>query len=158
MRVPLVEVVLVAAAMAVVVFAFPRGSRSPARAVLRASWTLTPGVVNPAVTQATLRSTVCRKGWTRSVRPPTEYTSDLKRRQLRARGLRGPPSAYQEDHLISLELGGHPTDARNLWPEPYPRAAEVDRIENELNAKLCSGKLTLAEAQREESALKHRDG
>ncbi|HZO34574.1 MAG TPA: hypothetical protein VFB17_05800 [Gaiellaceae bacterium] len=159
MRVPLVELVLVAAAAAVVVVAaLPRGSRLPARAVVRASWMLTPGVVNPAVTQATLRSTVCRKGWTRTVRPPTAYTNDLKRRQLRARGLRGPPSAYQEDHLISLELGGDPTDPRNLWPEPYPRAAEVDRIENELNAKLCSGTLTLDQAQREESALKHRDG
>ena len=31
-------------------------------------------------------------------------------------------SDYQEDHLISLELGGNPTDPRNLWPEPYPRA------------------------------------
>jgi len=158
MRVPLVELVLVAAAAAVVVAALPRGSRSPARVVVRASWTLTPGVVNPAVTQATLGSTVCRKGWTRTVRPPTDYTNDLKRRQLRARRLRGPPSAYQEDHLISLELGGNPTDPRNLWPEPYPRAAEVDRVENQLNAKLCSGELTLAEAQREESALKHHDG
>ena len=78
--------------------------------------------------------------------------------RLRAYGLRGPPSAFQEDHLISLELGGHPTDARNLWPEPYPRAAEVDRIENELNAKVCSGDLTLTDAQRKESELKHRDG
>ena len=65
---------------------------------------------------------------------------------------------YQEDHLISLELGGNPTDPRNLWPEPYPRAADVDRIENELNAKVCSGELTLAEAQRQESALKHTAG
>ncbi len=126
--------------------------------MLRASWAVTPGVVNPDVTQANLSATVCRHGWTRTVRPPTSYTNALKLRQLRARRLRGPPSAYQEDHLISLELGGHPTDPRNLWPEPYPRAAVVDRMENELNAKLCSGRLTLAEAQREESALKHRDG
>jgi hypothetical protein len=126
--------------------------------VLRASWKLTPGVVNPAVTPATLRNTVCRRGWTATVRPPTIYTSDLKRRQMRARGLRGPPSAYQEDHLISLELGGNPTDPRNLWPEPYPRAAEVDRLENGLNARLCAGELTLDEAQRTESALKHADG
>jgi hypothetical protein len=126
--------------------------------VLHASWQLTPGVVNPVVTPATLRSTVCRKGWTATVRPPTTYTNDLKRRQMHARGLRGPPSAYQEDHLISLELGGSPTDPRNLWPEPYPRAAEVDRIENELNARLCSGELTLDQAQRTESALKHADG
>jgi len=158
MRVSPVELVLVAAAVLLLLSELPRHAHAPARAVMRASWSLTPGVVNLAVTQATLRTTVCRHGWTKTVRPPTTYTNDLKRRQLRARGLRGPPSAYQEDHLISLELGGHPTDPRNLWPEPYPRAAEVDRIENELNAKLCSGRLTLAQVQREESALKHRDG
>jgi hypothetical protein len=118
----------------------------------------TPGVLNADVTQDTIETTICVQGWTRTVRPPTEYTNALKLRQMRVYGETGPPSAYQEDHLISLELGGHPTDPRNLWPEPYPRAAVVDRMENELNAKLCSGRLTLAEAQREESALKHRDG
>ena len=70
----------------------------------------------------------------------------------------GPPSAYQEDHLISLELGGDPTDPRNLWPEPYPRAAAVDKIENELNAQVCSGALTLASAQLKEAQLKHTQG
>jgi hypothetical protein len=115
-------------------------------------------VLNPAVTQATLSSTVCRKGWTRTVRPPVSYTNELKRRGIAQYRLRGPPSAFQEDHLISLELGGNPTDPRNLWPEPYPRAAAVDRIENELNDRVCSGSLTLADAQRRESSLKHRDG
>jgi hypothetical protein len=158
MRVPIFELALLATAAALVLTLLSRGSHPAARAVLRASWQLTPGVVNPAVTPATLRGTVCRKGWTATVRPPTTYTNELKRRQMRARGLRGPPSAYQEDHLISLELGGSPTDPRNLWPEPYPRAAEVDRIENELNARLCSGELTLDQAQRTESALKHADG
>jgi hypothetical protein len=158
MRISLVELALAVAAIAVVLSVLHRPGRVPARAAMRASWAVTPGVVNPDVTQANLATTVCRRGWTRTVRPPTSYTNELKLRQLRARGLRGPPSAYQEDHLISLELGGHPTDPRNLWPEPYPRAAEVDRIENELNGKLCSGRLTLDEAQREESALKHRYG
>ena len=77
---------------------------------------------------------------------------------MRAYGETGSPSAFQEDHLISLELGGHPTDPRNLWPEPYPRAAHVDTIENELNAQVCSGSLTLAHAQEQESALKHSQG
>jgi hypothetical protein len=77
---------------------------------------------------------------------------------MREYGVAGAPSEYQEDHLISLELGGHPTDARNLWPEPYPRAAEVDSIENELNAKVFGGDLSLDEAQRQESQLKHSDG
>jgi hypothetical protein len=155
-RARLVEIVLVvlAAAIVAVVLLSPRGSR----AVVRASWTLTPGVLNPDVTAATLRATICHGGWTKTVRPPVGYTNDLKRRQLHEYGLRGPPSAYQEDHLISLELGGSPTDPRNLWPEPYPRAARVDRIENDLNHRVCAGSLTLADAQRRESALKHDGG
>ena len=117
-----------------------------------------PGVLNPDVTQATIRSTICVRGWTATVRPPVEYTNELKRKQMRAYGEAGPPSAYQEDHLVSLELGGDPTDPRNLWPEPYPRAADVDKIENELNAEVCSGKLSLAEGQRKEADLKHNHG
>jgi hypothetical protein len=123
-----------------------------------ASWALTPGVVNPEVTQATIRSTICASGYSRSIRPPSDYTSRLKVDQMRARGLPGKPSDYQEDHLISLELGGHPTDPRNLWPEPYPRAGIVDRIENKLHARICSGALTLAQARLEESRIKHTAG
>ena len=118
----------------------------------------TPGVVNPDVTQANIGSTICSHGWTRTIRPPVEYTNALKMRQMRAYGEPGSPSEYQEDHLVSLELGGHPTDPRNLWPEPYPRASEVDRMENDLNAKVCSGSLTLRDAQEWESALKHGQG
>jgi hypothetical protein len=158
MRVSLVEVGLLGLAAAVAATALPRCSGGAKRALVRASWGLTPGVLNPAVTQATIRATICTGGWTRTVRPPVTYTNALKARQLRAYGLRGPPSAFQEDHLISLELGGNPTDPRNLWPEPYPRAAAVDQIENELNHRVCAGSLSLAEAQRRESALKHRDG
>ncbi len=158
MRLSIVELAFLALAGTVLVAALPRCSGRSSTPVLRASWTLTPGVLNPAVTQATIRMTICRPGWTRTVRPPVGYTNDLKRRGLRQYGLRGPPSAYQEDHLISLELGGSPTDPRNLWPEPYPRAAAVDKIENELNHRICTGSMTLAEAQREESAIKHRDG
>jgi hypothetical protein len=134
------------------------GRRQPDRSSVLASATLTPGVLNASVTQSTIRSTICRRGWTTTIRPPTEYTSALKLRQMGAYGETGPPTAYQEDHLISLELGGHPTDPRNLWPEPYPRASEVDRVENDLNAKVCSGALTLAAAQRQETVLKHDYG
>ena len=119
---------------------------------------LTPGALNPDVTQATIRSTICVHGWTRTIRPPSSYTSALKVDQMAATGLTGSPSDYQEDHLISLELGGHATDPRNLWPQPYPRAAEVDQIENELNAEVCSGSRTLADAQQKEADLKHNQG
>ena len=70
---------------------------------------------------------------------------------MREYGVGGSLSDYQEDHLISLELGGHPTDPRNLWPEPYPRASEVDSIENDLNTKVCAGELTLDERTAKES-------
>jgi hypothetical protein len=118
----------------------------------------TPGVLNPEVTQANIRSTICRRGWTATVRPPVSYTNALKAKQMAEYGETGAASDYQEDHLISLELGGDPTDPRNLWPEPYPRASQVDAIENGLNAQVCDGSLSLAEAQQREADLKHRDG
>ena len=109
-------VLAAAAVFAVAVLAWPHGGQtlSPARA----SWTPTPGVVNPDVTQATIAETICRRGWTRTIRPPVDYTNELKLEQMKAYRRAGSPSDYQEDHLISLELGGHPTDPRNLWPEP----------------------------------------
>jgi hypothetical protein len=159
MRIPLVELGFLVAAAVVAATALPRCSGGPpSTRIVRASWWVTPGVLNPDVTQATIASTICRRGWTKTIRPPVSYTNALKERGLQQYGLRGPPSAFQEDHLISLELGGNPTDPRNLWPEPYPRASAVDRIENELNHLVCSGRITLAEGQRRESALKHAQG
>jgi hypothetical protein len=150
---------LVAAALALFVLALVLHVRSrPHAPAIVADSVRTPGMLNAGVTQATIRSTICKRGWTRTVRPPVDYTNTLKRKQMRVYHEQGPPSAYQEDHLISLELGGDPTDPRNLWPEPYPRASAVDQIENELNARVCSGELTLAAAQLQEAELKHRQG
>jgi hypothetical protein len=152
-RTALIAVALLLLGVAIVA---PHGSapKSPYHAdILR-----TPGVLNPDVKQATIASTICVRGWTKTIRPPTSYTNELKLKQMREYAVGGSRSDYQEDHLISLELGGHPTDPRNLWPEPYPRASEVDAIENDLNARVCAGELSLEEAQLEESAIKHRDG
>jgi hypothetical protein len=159
MQLTLLDLAIGAAVLTLVglaVFQFSAGGGSPS-AVL-ASPTLTPGSFNPDVTQATIGSTICVRGWTATVRPPVSYTNPLKVEQMPEYGETGSPSGYQEDHLISLELGGNPTDPRNLWPEPYPRAADVDKIENELNAKVCSGALTLDEARHNESVLKHEHG
>jgi hypothetical protein len=154
-----VEIVLLALAVVLaIVLIEHRPGGGEGRGSVLASWARTPGVLNETVTQATIRATICTRGWTRTIRPPTDYTNALKVRQLREYGLRGPPSAFQEDHLISLELGGNPVDRRNLWPEPYPRASAVDRVENDLNRRVCGGELTLAEAQRRESELKHTRG
>jgi hypothetical protein len=137
---------------------FNRGIGSTALSPDRASWILTPGVANPEVTQETIGETICKGGWTKTVRPPTEYTNALKAEQMEDYHRSGTLSDYQEDHLISLEVGGDPTDPRNLWPEPIERAMEVDDFENELNGKICTGELTLREAQQRESELKHTAG
>jgi len=152
-RTTLVAIALLLLAIAIV---SPHGSSS--KGPYHADIVRTPGVLNPDVTQANISSTVCVHGWTKTIRPPTSYTNALKRKQMREYGVGGSLSDYQEDHLISLELGGHPTDPRNLWPEPYPRASDVDSIENDLNAQVCSGDLSLESAQLKESELKHRDG
>ena len=152
-RTALVAIALLLLAIAIV---SPHGSSS--KGPYHADIARTPGVLNPDVTQANITSTICLHGWTKTIRPTTSYTNDLKERQMREYAVGGSRSDYQEDHLISLELGGHPTDPRNLWPEPYPRASEVDSIENDLNAKVCSGELSLETAQLKESGLKHRDG
>lgn len=149
------EIAALALLVALVVLLWPRGHR--AATPYYADPALTPGALNPAVTQATVGSTICVAGWTRTVRPSADYTGALKLRQLGEYHAHGPPSAYQEDHLISLELGGAPNDPRNLWPQPRPWADDVDRVENQLREEVCSGRLTLVEAQRRESALKHGD-
>src|SRR5919204_2531027 len=112
---------------------FAAGPKRSVLAAGRASWILTPGVRNPDVTQATISQTICRHGWTATIRPPSSYTDQLKVEQMEDYARTGSPSDYQEDHLISLELGGHPTDPRNLWPEPIDVAVDVDDVENELN-------------------------
>ncbi len=56
---------------------------------------------------------------------------------------------YEVDHLISLELGGS-NDIANLWPEPAeprPGFHEKDKVENYLHQQVCSGAMSLADAQ-----------
>jgi hypothetical protein len=108
----------------------------------------TPGATNPAAAQATLASTVCPRGWTATVRPPESYTQRLKRGQMRAYGWSLPPSGYEEDHLIPLELGGAPSDPRNLWPEPGESNNPKDKVENAAHSSVCAGRMQLIDAQR----------
>ncbi len=114
----------------------------------------TPGAVDPAVTQASIGSTICRPGWTSSVRPPESVTEPEKYASMAAYGMRGPASSYEYDHLVPLELGGAVNDPRNLWPEPdYARPEAFyrnpkDRLEDVLRRRVCDRAITLARAQR----------
>lgn len=114
----------------------------------------TPGALNPSVTQANIATTICTLGFTSKIRPPASYTTKLKKQQLRT-----PPYSrygststklFEEDHLISLELGGAPYDPKNLWPEPWAGstgARSKDKLENTLHALVCAHQITLKDAQ-----------
>ena len=80
---------------------------------------LTPGSINPNVTQANIGQTICVPGWTATVRPPSASTSALKFAQIIMYGYEDQDRThYQEDHLVPLQLGGAPRHPRNLWPLP----------------------------------------
>jgi hypothetical protein len=112
----------------------------------------TPGAVDPRVSQTTEPTTICRSGYTATVRPPVSVTDRIKREQMAAYGLQGQPlGGYELDHLISLELGGAPADLANLWPEPWTgegNAHQKDSVENFLNREVCRGTIHLVDAQR----------
>ena len=103
------------------------------------------------MTQENIQTTICVSGYTVKVRPSSLYTRLLKQRQIKEYGYVDTNLAdYEEDHLIPLELGGHPTDPRNLWPEPrsgIDAALKKDGVENALHTKVCAGLVTLAAVQ-----------
>jgi len=111
----------------------------------------TPGATDPAVTQETISTTICVKGYTRTVRPPSSYTNNLKREQLDTyyKG-QGEMGTVEEDHLVPLTIGGHPTAVENLWPEAYIGeygATYKDNCEVATGRAICSGTVGLVEAQ-----------
>jgi hypothetical protein len=110
----------------------------------------TPGATYSVVTQATIGKTICKSGWTTTVRPPESYTEPIKIAQIAQYHYADKRvSQYEEDHLIPLELGGSPKSVKNLWPEydaghiPNPK----DAVENALKRGVCSHKVSLRAAQ-----------
>jgi len=114
---------------------------------------LTPGAVNPAVTQANIRTNICVVGWTATVRPPVSYTNQLKYNQLHSGyNLDGDLNMkdYEEDHIVPLEVGGNPSSPLNLFPEPHNikySSYVKDQLENQIHRLVCSGSLSLKAGQ-----------
>ena len=107
----------------------------------------TPGAASTQVTQANLAQTICVSGYTKTVRPTVSYTDRLKAQQMAEYGYTDSIRLHEEDHLISLELGGDPSAPQNLWPEPGQSPNPKDKVENALHAAVCSGRITLLDAQ-----------
>lgn len=103
----------------------------------------TPGDVFPNVT----KDDICKSGYAQSVRNVPNSVKDAVYQEY---GIASrSPGEYEVDHLVSLELGGS-NDISNLWPEaasPQPGFHEKDKVENYLHDQVCSGAMTLQDAQ-----------
>lgn len=123
---------------------------------------ITDDMLNPAVTQATIRTTICMVGYSTTVRPSASVTGPIKAAQIKAYGYSDTnPAHYEEDHVVALELGGAPANRRshvNLFPEPRSAAAIDDGLENSLHHQVCAGSVSLATAQASILAAKVRHG
>jgi hypothetical protein len=113
-----------------------------------------PGANNPDVNPDNIQITICVSGYSSKIRPPVSYTNALKLKQIKQYGYSDTNLAnYEEDHLISLALGGDPKDPRNLWPQPrYTKpynASTKDTLEDVLHKMVCSGQVPLDTARQE---------
>jgi hypothetical protein len=116
----------------------------------------TPGALNPKVTQKSLATTICKSGYTKTIRPPESVTEPEKVANARSYGYKGSLSVAEYDHLVPLEVGGDPNDRRNLWvelPSPGHRASSgvhnpKDTIESQARSLVCAHKVGLAAMQR----------
>jgi hypothetical protein len=107
-----------------------------------------PLPINPAVTQENINQTICVRGFTKTIRPPVEYTNSIKLRLLAEQGL--PPEAaddYKLDHRINLSIGGAPSDLHNLVLQANNESHDKDRVELCLSRSVCAGRITLQQAQ-----------
>jgi hypothetical protein len=105
----------------------------------------TPGDIIVTAT----KDVICVSGYSQTVRNVTTSEKDAVYAEY---GIASHTAGeYEVDHYVSLELGGS-NDISNLWPElasPTPGFHEKDKVENYLHAQVCSGQITLEEAQRE---------
>ena len=103
----------------------------------------TPGDI---LTNAT-KDQICQPGYAQTVR---DVPTSEKNQVFKEYGIAYHSGAtYEVDHLVSLELGGS-NDISNLWPEaavPKPGFHEKDKVENYLHAQVCSGAVSLQQAQ-----------
>ena len=104
----------------------------------------TPGAIFPDVTA----DKVCQRGYSSSVR---NVPAEVSREVYREYGIvERTTGEFEVDHLEALELAGS-NDIANLWPEPAeprPGFHEKDQVENYLHDEVCSGVMSLLEAQR----------
>jgi hypothetical protein len=130
----------------------------------------TPGATNPLVTQSDIYSTICKRGWAQDAEDayaPEQITEPQKFASYARYGI-PDDTPTQYDRLIPVDLGGAVDSSANMFPLTYATDPaglnykalgnklgfdpayiddEKDVLDKQLNADVCDGKLTLADAQ-----------
>ena len=108
------------------------------------------GATDPAITQINIGTTICRPGYSGSVRPSYAITGPLKRRLMEAQHPGASAADYELDHLIPISLGGAPLDQRDLWLQPrggQANAGDKNVLAYVLWRLVCEGRVPLVTAQ-----------
>jgi hypothetical protein len=104
---------------------------------------ITPGDTFPGALE-----NICRKGYTKEVRNVSKATKEKVFKLYKI--TQHKQGEFEIDHLIPLTIGGN-NNIKNLWPQSYLtepwNAHKKDRLENRLRRLICTGKITLQEAQ-----------
>jgi len=104
---------------------------------------LTPGRIVPDIT----KERVCASGYARHMR--NKLSDKTKLEVYRRYGIKKDSKKFNIDHFIPLSLGGT-NDIENLWVEPILKNAgwrEKQYVETYLHRKVCSGEMSLQDAQ-----------
>ena len=105
--------------------------------------------LNPDVLQDTIHETICVPGYTKTIRPPVSQTNKIKRQMMDKQGLDQSIIPYFAlDHIIPMALGEHPSDPSNLQLISHKENSKKSRFEVKLQCLVCTGQMTLKEAQR----------
>ena len=121
---------------------------------------LTPGSVNPAVTQDNLQKTICRPKWVKNARPPTSYIDRVKELHVKRSDLADKKlKNYVADFRIPLEVGGG-TDPGNIWAQPVGAgwSAGLGIIRQSASFATISNAVTLPAFTRADGAVYYRFG
>ena len=101
---------------------------------------LTPGVLDTSIAQENITSTICVRGYASSKRVGVSAQKEKSLREYERKDA-------ILDHLVPISLGGHPSDPKNLWAQDVIQSKMKDRLEYALYASVCSGSLSLTDAQ-----------
>lgn len=76
---------------------------------------LTPGAVDPTVTQSNIQDTICVPGYSKAIRSSAHASRELRTEVFHEYGV-SSQDGHVLDHLVPIELGGCVSCIENLWP------------------------------------------